>query len=161
MIDASARVTPGGSVTHRGSLDPLAKLKFDSSHPIIGRNEMDNATIRKNLSVRSKIFNIVVTSISTSPNRSGGTGPRQRSSPTILFLFQSVLLPFDSTPKSNCSEFFAITSRKSFPPADNLSRSGGCAEATTVKQNDGSRNCPSSFVRNRSVSRSLWLCGAR
>jgi hypothetical protein len=37
----------------------------------------------------------------------------------------------------------------------------GCAEATTVKQNDGSRNCPFSFVRNRNVSRSLRLCGTR
>lgn len=77
--------------------------------------------------------------------RSGDTGARQPSFRTTLFSFQSVPLPFDSTPKSNCNEFFAITSGKSFPLADNLSRFGGCAEATTVKQNGGSRNAP--FLR--------------
>jgi hypothetical protein len=90
-----------------------------------------------------------------SPKRSGDTGPRQPLFPTMLFSFQSAPLHFDSTPKSNCNGFYAITSRRSFPPADNLSRSGACAEATTGKRNDGSRNCPFSSVRNRNVLRSL------
>jgi hypothetical protein len=97
----------------------------------------------------------------TSLKRSGDTGPRPPSFPTMLFSFQCVHSPFDSTPKSNFNEFFAITSRRSFPPAENLSRSGGCAEAITGKQNDGSRNCPFSFVRNLNVLRSLRHCGTR
>ena len=76
-----------------------------------------------------------------------------------LSSFQCVPSPFDSTPKSNLNEFFSITSRGSFPQADYPNRHW--AEPITGKCNDGSRNCPFSFVRNLNVSRSLRLCAMR
>jgi len=58
------RVSPDGSVTDLGSLDSVAKVKVDSTHPVIAQEEIHNATISMYFSVRRKILNIVVRSTS-------------------------------------------------------------------------------------------------
>lgn len=62
MRETSARVTPGGGVTNLGSLDSLAKVKFDSMHPVIAQQETRSATISANLSVREGSFSVVTIS---------------------------------------------------------------------------------------------------
>jgi len=47
VTETSSRVSPGGSVNHLGSLDSLAKVKIDSTHPLIAQEETNTAAISR------------------------------------------------------------------------------------------------------------------
>ena len=61
MTETSVRVSPGGIVIHFGSLDSLAKLKLDSTHPVIAQEETHNATISRYLPVHRKLLTLLLT----------------------------------------------------------------------------------------------------
>jgi len=52
VTETSERVSPGGSVIDLGSVDSFAKVKLDSTHPVIAQEQIHNGTISRHLSTR-------------------------------------------------------------------------------------------------------------
>ena len=63
----SARVRPGGSVNHFGSLESVAKGKIDTTHPFIAQHERHIATISRYFFVRRQSVDLSSLRIIGSP----------------------------------------------------------------------------------------------